>query len=451
MAYTILGQNSTPVQNGAYGNKQVPSSFGLPGQFLPPAFCRCDFTVRIVIFDNLRCYVGIDGGSISQGNVYGTNFPCFLAVRPQAFVAQPNDRTGQIAAQTINKVQNPGPFAWNFNAIGTVPNPPASVATVAQLDAYMSARGLGYVGLLPTFSWVPNTNDGYLYIGGTATYYVTDPVYPQAIQIIMPAIKQYLDYFPGAITKSNVLQSSNRPGGHTQIRKNGVWRDCKNSEDPTSSRNTVFIRKSGAWRRCIKMGSGASIVALISDLTFIDFGQNEYPPSPVDPITVTISSATAATTGIISLSLTDTTGKFALSKTSLPSMSTAGASNTFDVSVSTGGNPGTYTATVSIKAANSPDILSIPIQYETKHEGPLIDAPFPATITADSVTLQTIPGTPTVVYSRSEVNEVISNNQWQSSTLFDGLVSGDYNFYAATSATDEYYMGPISGPTKVTV
>lgn len=255
MAYTILGQQRTVVTNGSFGNSNASSSFGLPGQDLPAAFCYCNFGVRIVIFDNLRCYMSVDGGSISQSNIYGDTFPCFIAARPTSFTPSPTNRTGEIYSATVNHNQNPGTFTWTMPSRGTAAAPPASVTTVAQLNSYMTGLGYEYIGLLTDFSWVEGSNDGYVWVGGTATYTVTNPIYPPAQRITMPAIKQYLDYFPEAIRKNSTWMSANRGGSAGRwIRKNGSWRQVKNQE--SGGTNQEWIRKNGSWQRAAKIGSG---------------------------------------------------------------------------------------------------------------------------------------------------------------------------------------------------
>lgn len=474
MAFTILGQSSTNYNGGALkppaSNSKVASAFGLPGKNLPAAYCRCELQVRIAVMslNNSnspgRCYVNV-GGTIRQNTIYGTNFPSFLCVRQSSFTAQPNNRTGQVKSATITKSANPGTYNWNLGSISAATAPGASVTTNAQLDAFMANQGYVYVGMLQSFGWVSGGNSGYLWIGGTASYPITNPIYPPAVRIEMPNIKQLLEqpYFPGAVLGSgNTWQSCNRSGGSNRIYASGAWRNVQCMENTASSPQQAFRNTSAsATIRCAKMGSGSGVVALSASYSDIDFGNDLYPDSTVGPVTVTVTSLTDEPTGAISLAVTGSAA-FTLSTSSLASITSANGTRSFTIVPRANLNPGDYEGIIVVTPANdTSSAIYIGVSYQLRREGESLPQLTLLTNDGTSVTFEVLTASTgqDVIYCRSEIGDPEPNGNWQSSPVFlvgddpeVDIVSGEtYNFYACTDANNEYYNGEINEPIEVTV
>ncbi len=229
-----MGRYTAYIGNGVFGDTTAQSSFGLPGQNLPPVYCRCDITVQINVDDSGTVTVGVFSGTATQSNVVGDDFPCELYADYNSFIAQPHWNNHIIASGP--GYNNSGTFLWSLSDNGY----PVNMGNVANLQR-----------------WPGSDIDGTIYVAGIATYAVTDPVYPQAVALRVPGIMVELDYFPGARSITD-WQSHNRIGGHAQ-RMKSAWTNIKNNPaNPASQPENQGMRfVSTNWKAIDKMGNGA--------------------------------------------------------------------------------------------------------------------------------------------------------------------------------------------------
>lgn len=273
---TVLKQFVTAEVNQAgydeSGNRDAVTCFGLPGYGnLKPSMSSCHFTVGVAVYDDESVYVGI-AGQISDPVVAAEDYTSRLVVSPTAFTwgagGTPSagkvfaDKTvdasdgsasrapGWAAGQTAYQASaDPNPsyeygwFIWDLTAPGPVPQ-----------DAKPGAgSGYAYIGQLSEFGASSSGENGVVYIGGTGTYQVTNPVYPVPVQVEVPGFVTpavVTDYYPFAIRKSGAMASANRTGGCTRIRKSGEWRDVKNND--SGAKVQGCIRQGGAWAKAPK-------------------------------------------------------------------------------------------------------------------------------------------------------------------------------------------------------
>lgn len=242
------GRQAQHVVSGVYDDTKAVSCFGLPGFNLPPVYMYCDFWICAAVAGDNSVYIGITSGFLKQTTVVGTSFPSFVCVRPDYFVADPNNRAGEVISMTLTKPSSAvGNLDYTF---------PTYVDVPLETDVNPADYGLHYIGHLEDFHWVEGTTDGYCYLAGTAYYdVITGYNYPSAVQIILPDFKRFYDYFPGAIRSGSSWKSCNRSGGNFQIKQGGSWRDCKNQFGGASSSDTTFIKSSGSWVKSAKTGS----------------------------------------------------------------------------------------------------------------------------------------------------------------------------------------------------
>lgn len=215
----------------------------------------CDIYVKAAVDDTLGVWLGIDGGYLTQNNIMGTSFPSYFVARKDWFELASGDRSNQFKTFTQTKEDNPGTLTYNFGSIGTLPE---------NTDINMGNYDMHYVGQLTDFHWNEydtqsgQIDEGYLWIAGSADYgTITDMIYPPAQKIYFTGLKKYLDYFPWAIKKSTGWESCNRENGSLTIRKNGTWRNCKNTMDSSGTNDTVHRRSGSSWTKCAKIGNNA--------------------------------------------------------------------------------------------------------------------------------------------------------------------------------------------------
>ena len=246
------------------------TAFGLPGSNgIPASMSSCHFDVHVAVYDDLSVYVGFNG-QISDP-VVEADYEVRMTVNPDDWAWQlsggslvgpsgatnwndtigahsdtggPSWAGGRTATQAAAWTTGGSPrrwFLWNFSCGNPSQQSPAG-------------SGYQYVGLLTSFHGNDQNQDGYLYIGGTGTYQLDDPLYPDPMRITVPGFLAFLDYFPWAIRKSGSWMSCNRSGGSLTIRKSGSWRDVKNIATGTGD-NKAFYRQGSNWAVAPEIGA----------------------------------------------------------------------------------------------------------------------------------------------------------------------------------------------------
>lgn len=231
---TISGRIDQDAANGA-------TCFGLPGTGgIKASMSNASLAFTVKVWDDNHCTLALSGDITDS--VIASLYPVVMACAPSSWtwtwngsgVNMPSGGV-QLASGSItvpNQGNNRGPFTWSLNTgdvnIGSIYNYAAS------------AQG----------------RDGILWLGGTGNYHPDDPVYPVPVPITVPGWMEYLDYYPFAIRKGGTMQSANREGGSTKIRKGGSWRDVKNTQ-VGGDQSKAFVRKSGQWAKAPKIGANA--------------------------------------------------------------------------------------------------------------------------------------------------------------------------------------------------
>ena len=96
--------------------------------------------------------------------------------------------------------------------------------------------------------------DGYMWVGGTGTYTLTDPVYPVPVRITVPGFLKYLGYYPWARYGDGKYKSCNRDGGSLMQVRDGAYADVRNSERDHSV-DRAFYYGGGKWNSCPEIGA----------------------------------------------------------------------------------------------------------------------------------------------------------------------------------------------------
>lgn len=220
-------------------NTDPPTCFGLPGSGgIQASWSNVNGKVTLKAMDNGRLYGDFDL-SITD-SVISNDYRV-------VFVACPRD------------------FRWGSDAGSSLPSGSIEVAreTVTVPGTPGSDRGnfvwdidVSNIDLGPLDDWGASIqgDDGYMWLSGTGTYHVDDPIYPDPYKLTVPGFIQLFDYYPCAVRKGGAWKSCNRSGGGFFIRKGGAWRDVKNSRQ--SDADSQFFERSGtSWSRTPLVGS----------------------------------------------------------------------------------------------------------------------------------------------------------------------------------------------------
>lgn len=242
-----IGTVDAWIANGAYGNTNVASSYGLPGSGLTAAYVRCDFGIRITVEDDLSTYCSINGGEVKQTNIIGNSFPSYLWCEDHAWEGTITE------ANKWDWINDPQRFLSFDMTKGDGGSAPIS-------HGFPAASGRGaYIGKLNNFVWESETSGtGYVWIGGLAIYTdsaITNPIFIRGERIAVPGLRALLDYYPWSLKKGSTWRSCNRSGGSLKIRKGSTWRDCKNTESTDQTKSKCFTRHNSAWVRSPKTGT----------------------------------------------------------------------------------------------------------------------------------------------------------------------------------------------------
>lgn len=203
--------------------------FALPGQNLPPTYCNVDITVRVGVDANHDIWV-----SIVSGHIYESVNPSQYHVN---FVASRSDFSYYYAD---------GRLQWTGD--GTVVEPETVVdATSGNFNWRFPSSG--------NWARVGNTStmDGHLYVGGTGTYTVTDPIYPNPVRIAITDWEELLSYYPFATAHNKEWLSCNRDGGFVRRLINDKWVDQYNNIEPEDEQHS-YVRTNNNWVKSEKVG-----------------------------------------------------------------------------------------------------------------------------------------------------------------------------------------------------
>lgn len=223
---------------GAVGN---PTSVGLPGSGgQTPRYCNCDYYVDVHVYDDLSVQMRLHGSAIAP-NIIASDYPVQLVFSANngswSYAnGKANPPTGSRTAATATVITVPatgrGTFTWNFDS--------------GWLDA----------GRLTDYGGSDESTDGYVYVSGTGTYSVSNPIYPSPVRITVPGFLRYLGYFPWERFQDGEYKSCNRSGGHLGMWNSSIWRDIRNN-DRDHSVDKAHYYSGGQWVRAPKIGAGA--------------------------------------------------------------------------------------------------------------------------------------------------------------------------------------------------
>lgn len=257
------------------GNPNAETCFGLPGSGgVRGSMSSCHFEVKVAVYDDETVYVGING-QVSDPVIAASDYDVAMAISPTSFtwsngypsagatmyktaVVDASDGTAANAptwasgttAYDASLEPFPGAeygwFKWDMGA-----------ANALDGSKPTEAMGYKYIGKLSQFGADSSGKNGAVYIGGTGTYAMNDPVYPTPFKVTVPGFVTpavtVQKYYPFAIRKSRSWASANRTGGSTTIRKSSSWRDVKNDQDESATDNKGFYRSGGKWVKAPKL------------------------------------------------------------------------------------------------------------------------------------------------------------------------------------------------------
>lgn len=220
-------------------NTDPPTCFGLPGSGgIQASWSNVKGTVTLKAMDNGHLY-GDFSLDITDSVISNDYRVVFIACRhdfswgSDAGADLPSD-TVEIARTTVNVPGSPGAgrgdFVWNIRK--------------NNVD----------LGTLESWGASIQDDDGFMWLSGTGTYHVDDPIYPDPYRLTVPGFIQLFDYYPCAVLKGGQWKSCNRSGGGFFIRKGGAWRDVKNSRQNDAD-SQFFERSGSSWTRTPLVGS----------------------------------------------------------------------------------------------------------------------------------------------------------------------------------------------------
>lgn len=156
---------------------------------------------------------------------------------------------------------------WEWSYGSSSINIPSGFVTLATDTIVVTGSGRGDfrwpikktnvdLGLLSKWGANIEGDDGVMWISGTGTYNISDPIYPDPYKLVVPGFTKLFDYYPFAVRKGGEWMSCNRTGGGSFTRKGGSWRDLKNSRMDDAS-SDAFYRSGSSWPRTPLIGSGS--------------------------------------------------------------------------------------------------------------------------------------------------------------------------------------------------
>ena len=202
--------------------------FALPGQNAPGTYCDVNLTAHVGVDFAHDIWVWFEG-ELTNGWILQGSYPVVL-------VASRSDFSFSWSGGSLH---------WSGDSIQCASG---EVSVGTDVDP---THGRFDWDLWSGTSWtrIGNVSEmaGTFWIGGTATYSVTNPVYPDPTPIQITDWEELINYFPCAVRSGSDWLSCNRTGGNVQRREAGVWVDKKNTENGDPNTNTVYTRRDGVW------------------------------------------------------------------------------------------------------------------------------------------------------------------------------------------------------------
>lgn len=202
--------------------------FALPGQNATGTHCNVSLTAHVGVDTSHDIWVWF-GGQITHERILNGEYPVVL-------IASRSDFSFSYSG---------GRLTWSGDSIEC-----ASTTVWVGTDVDPThGRFVWDFGGGSAWTRIGNVSemDGTFWIGGTATYSVTNPVYPDPTPIQITDWEELINYFPCAVRSGSDWLSCNRTGGNVQRREAGVWVDKKNTENGDPNTNAVFARQGGVW------------------------------------------------------------------------------------------------------------------------------------------------------------------------------------------------------------
>ena len=202
--------------------------FGLPGQNATGTYCNVSLTAHVGVDTSHDIWVWF-GGQITHERILNGEYPVVL-------IASRSDFSFSYSG---------GRLTWSGDSIEC-----ASTTVWVGTDVDPThGRFVWDFGGGSAWTRIGNVSemDGTFWIGGTATYSVTNPVYPDPTPIQIADWEELINYFPCAVRSGSDWLSCNRTGGNVQRRESGMWVDKRNTQNGDPATNTVFARQGGVW------------------------------------------------------------------------------------------------------------------------------------------------------------------------------------------------------------
>ena len=165
----LVKSYTTPISQAA---GSPPTCFGLPGsQGGNAAWMNVDLTLTAAVYDDYSVAIKVTG-TISKSGLLASDYPSVLVANANNWawgysggsIVIPSS-AGTLASETIvvaNEGSGRGTYTWTLNT-GLVP-----------------------VGKLQDFGGSASGVDGVVWVSGTGTYSVNDPIYPTPVAITIP-------------------------------------------------------------------------------------------------------------------------------------------------------------------------------------------------------------------------------------------------------------------------
>lgn len=259
----IIGCNYTQIVSGEFGNKDAVSCCGIPGQILTSAYVYANFGLKLAVDTDHNVYASPSGGYVSQSKLTNSSGSAgwwvYLMAGAHAWSQTFSSNWWQAEASEASFYSDVFLTATGTNLTGRTDFPSRSDPSTSEEALSMGFKKLPFK--IDDMEQSVSTSGGIQTITGKCHMLCpvlysstpTDPITLSSVPFDVD-ITNFLDYYPGAIRKSNIWMSCNRSGGGAFIRKSNSWRDVKNipSESPD---NKGLIRKSGQWKRSEKIGN----------------------------------------------------------------------------------------------------------------------------------------------------------------------------------------------------
>lgn len=235
---TQVGQVQTHVSQS---RSNPPTLYALPGSYAEAVYCDVELDITVRTYDDVTASMDVTG-TLSAAGVLANDYPSILVVCKHDWdwvvnvgsePSYPSDGF-EVARATVhvpNRGDGRGNYVWNVSATGI------------------------NLGSARDFGATTDGRDGLLWFSGTGSYYVTDPIYPDPMQIVVPGFWEIVppeDYYPCAVFNGS-FKSCDRSGGSFKMFSGSAFRDVKNKEgDPAGSKLTYFT--GGAWKETPLIG-----------------------------------------------------------------------------------------------------------------------------------------------------------------------------------------------------